>query len=254
MPAARSIRSPARRTCATARRWARRSTIPEGLYPGDYLKPIGEALAAEFGDAMSPRPRPNGSRCSASATVAAMMDLIRADLALLGIHHDVFASEAEVQACGQGRRRRSTGCAREGLVYEGVLEAAEGRAARRLGAGRDDPVPLDRIRRRQRPAGEEVGRQLDLFRHRPRLSRAEGGERRPADRHLGRRPCRHGQAHPGGGEGADRRQAVRRQARPDGAAAARRRAGQDVEARRAISSRSPMSSRRSARMSSASRC
>jgi arginyl-tRNA synthetase len=54
-------------------------------------------------------------------TVAAMLDLIRHDLALLGIHHDIFASEAELQASG----RVDEGMAvlrGEGLVYEGELE------------------------------------------------------------------------------------------------------------------------------------
>ena len=58
MPAARSTCSPARRTCATARRSARQiGEIPEGLYPGDYLKPVGEALAAEYGDRLRRRAR-----------------------------------------------------------------------------------------------------------------------------------------------------------------------------------------------------
>ena len=50
-PARRSMCSRARLTCATARRSARTSAqIPEGLYPGDYLKPVGQALADEYGD------------------------------------------------------------------------------------------------------------------------------------------------------------------------------------------------------------
>ena len=132
--------------------------MPEGLYPGDYLVPIGAALAAEYGDRYVAAPEAEWLVLFREKTVAAMMELIRADLALLGIHHDVFSSEAEVQASGKVKaafeRLRA-----DGLVYEGVLEAAQGRTARRLGAGRDDLVPRHRLRRRQRPAGDEVGRQ-----------------------------------------------------------------------------------------------
>ena len=68
--------------------------IPEGLYPGDYLKPVGAALAAEYGDRYVGKPESEWLALFKTRTAAAMMDLIRADLALLGIHHDKFASEA----------------------------------------------------------------------------------------------------------------------------------------------------------------
>ena len=85
--------------------------IPSGLYPGDYLKPVGEALKAEFGDdAPASRPRPSGCRSCASASIAAMMEMIRADLDLLGIHHDVFFSERSLAV-----RRTSTGSPRRSL-------------------------------------------------------------------------------------------------------------------------------------------
>lgn len=100
-------------------------SIPEGLYPGDYLKPIGAALAAEFGDAYVGRPEGEWLVPFRTSAVAAMMDLIRADLAMLGIHHDVFSSEAEVQRSGKVvaalDRLRA-----DGLVYQGVLEAPKG--------------------------------------------------------------------------------------------------------------------------------
>ncbi len=100
-------------------------TIPEGLYPGDYLQPIGAALAAEFGDRYVGAPEAEWLPLFREKTVAAMMDLIRADLALLGIHHDIFSSEAEVQRSGKVvaalDRLRA-----DGLVYEGVLEAPKG--------------------------------------------------------------------------------------------------------------------------------
>ncbi len=130
-----------------------------------------------------------------------MMDMIRADLALLGIHHDLFSSEAALQAAGKPEAAEAWLRAHD-LVYDGVLEAPKGKTARGLGAGRAAAVPLDQVRRRPGPADPQERRQLDLFRRRPRLSPAEGRERRRADRHLGRRPRRHGQADQGRGRGA----------------------------------------------------
>jgi arginyl-tRNA synthetase len=99
--------------------------IPEGLYPGDYLKPVGERLAAEHGDAFIGKPEGEWLVLFRKTAVAAMMDMIRADLALLGIHHDVFSSEAEVQAAGKPEAAEKTLRARD-LVYDGVLEAPKG--------------------------------------------------------------------------------------------------------------------------------
>jgi arginyl-tRNA synthetase len=95
--------------------------IPEGLYPGDYLKPVGERLAAEHGDRFVSAPEGEWLVLFRRTAVAAMMDMIRADLALLGIHHDVFASEAEVHESGKADQALETLRAR-GLVYEGLLE------------------------------------------------------------------------------------------------------------------------------------
>lgn len=100
-------------------------TIPEGLYPGDYLVPIGEALAAEFGDRYAAAPEAEWLALFRTRAVAAMMDLIRADLALLGIHHNVFASEAELQAAKKPEAAEADLRAR-GLVYDGMLEAPKG--------------------------------------------------------------------------------------------------------------------------------
>src|SRR3954452_6728109 len=68
--------------------------IPEGLYPGDYLKPVGEALAAEFGDLYAKASEEEWLAPFRERSVAAMLELIRHDLGLLGIHHGLFASEA----------------------------------------------------------------------------------------------------------------------------------------------------------------
>ena len=101
--------------------------IPEGLYPGDYLKPVGAKLAAEHGDRFVGKPESEWLALFRKTAVAAMMDMIRADLALLGIHHDLFSSEAELQA--EGKPEAAEQWLRErGLVYDGVLEAPKGEA------------------------------------------------------------------------------------------------------------------------------
>jgi arginyl-tRNA synthetase len=95
--------------------------IPEGLYPGDYLKPLGEALAAEFGDRFVSAPESEWLVPFRERAVAAMMDMIREDLATIGIRHDVFASEAEVQAAGKPEAAVAR-LAERGLIYQGALE------------------------------------------------------------------------------------------------------------------------------------
>ena len=99
--------------------------IPEGLYPGDYLKPVGAALAAEYGERYRDAPEAEWLALFRERAVAAMMVMIREDLALLGIHHDIFASEAAVHAAGKVEAAVAELGAR-GLIYEGVLEAPKG--------------------------------------------------------------------------------------------------------------------------------
>ena len=100
--------------------------IPEGYYPGDYLVPIGQALAAEFGDRYASAPESEWLDLFRERAVAAMMDMIRADLALLGIHHDVFSSEAALQRAGKPEEAEKWLRAHD-LVYDGVLEAPKGK-------------------------------------------------------------------------------------------------------------------------------
>ncbi|MDB5696546.1 MAG: arginine--tRNA ligase [Sphingomonas bacterium] len=99
--------------------------IPEGLYPGDYLVPIGHSLAGEFGDRFIGRPDGEWLPLFRERAVAAMMELIRADLALLGIHHDVFSSEAALQAAGKPAAAEAELRSRD-LVYDGVLPPPKG--------------------------------------------------------------------------------------------------------------------------------
>ncbi|MBB4154713.1 arginyl-tRNA synthetase [Sphingomonas jinjuensis] len=99
--------------------------IPEGLYPGDYLVPVGRALAAEYGDRFVEAPEAEWLATFRSRAVAAMLVMIREDLALLGIHHDLFSSEAELQAAGKPEAAEKW-LREHDLVYDGVLEAPKG--------------------------------------------------------------------------------------------------------------------------------
>ena len=99
--------------------------IPEGLYPGDYLKPVGAILAAEYGAKFVDAPESEWLELFKQKTVAAMIELIKHDLGLLGIHHDIFASENQLQQSGKVDEGLETLRAK-GLVYEGLLEAPQG--------------------------------------------------------------------------------------------------------------------------------
>tara|TARA_R100001244_G_scaffold39766_5_gene35845 strand:- start:5213 stop:6934 length:1722 start_codon:yes stop_codon:yes gene_type:complete len=101
-------------------------TIPEGLYPGDYLKPVGEALANEFGDKYQHAAESEWLLIFRKAAVARMMDMIRSDLAQLGIRHDVFSSEAELHEAGKADIAEAELRSRD-LVYDGVLEQPKGK-------------------------------------------------------------------------------------------------------------------------------
>ncbi|MCM0031401.1 arginine--tRNA ligase [Sandarakinorhabdus limnophila] len=100
--------------------------IPEGFYPGDYLVPVGAALAAEFGDTHVNAPEADWLALFRTRTVALMMERIRADLALLGIEQSVFFSEASLGTKVQDALDTLTS---KGLIYEGVLEKPKGDAA-----------------------------------------------------------------------------------------------------------------------------
>ncbi len=100
--------------------------MPEGLYPGDYLISVGKRLATEFGDKFAKSDEQDWLVIFRTAAVADMMDMIRADLALLGIHHDVFSSEAELHVTGKADAAEADLRARD-LIYDGVLEKPKGK-------------------------------------------------------------------------------------------------------------------------------
>jgi arginyl-tRNA synthetase len=100
--------------------------IPEGLYPGDYLKPVGETLMRRFGNALLTQAEEVWLPLVRDVTVAAMMDLIRADLATIGIKHDVFFSERSLK---DGRDRVAEAIdwlAGKGFIYQGRLPPPKG--------------------------------------------------------------------------------------------------------------------------------
>ncbi|MGR3676613.1 MAG: arginine--tRNA ligase [Paracoccaceae bacterium] len=98
----------------------------DGTYPGDYLIAVGEALKAKVGDAYVDQPEDVWLLEIREFATEAMMDLIRADLAALGVVMDVFYSEKSLY--GTGRIEAALKSLQDkGLIYEGVLEPPKGK-------------------------------------------------------------------------------------------------------------------------------
>jgi arginyl-tRNA synthetase len=101
--------------------------IPEGLYPGDYLKPVGQALAAEYGDKLLTLSEAAWLPLARSKAIVMMMDEIKGDLAALNIKHDVFFSERSLIDGGNNRVAETVDYLRsKGDVYEGRLPPPKG--------------------------------------------------------------------------------------------------------------------------------
>jgi arginyl-tRNA synthetase len=101
--------------------------IPEGLYPGDYLKPVGEALALEHGDKLLKQSESEWLPVVRAKAIAMMMDMIKGDLAALNIRHDVFFSERSLIEGGTDRVGATiAGLRAKGDVYEGRLPPPKG--------------------------------------------------------------------------------------------------------------------------------
>ncbi|SMQ63749.1 arginyl-tRNA synthetase [Devosia lucknowensis] len=101
--------------------------IPSGFYPGEYLVPVGKALAAEYGRTLLDMPEQDAVLIAREAALAAMMELIKADLAQLNIHHDVFFSERTLHGQGGDIEKTLAWLREQGMVYEGRLEAPKGK-------------------------------------------------------------------------------------------------------------------------------
>ena len=102
--------------------------IPEGLYPGDYLKPVGEALAKEHGDKLLTMPESAWLPIVRDKAIAMMMEEIKGDLAALNIHHDVFFSERSLIQAGNNKVAETIDFLRaKGDIYEGRLPPPKGK-------------------------------------------------------------------------------------------------------------------------------
>jgi arginyl-tRNA synthetase len=142
---------------------------PRGTYPGDYLIPVGEALKDKVGDAYLGKPEAVWLAEIRDFATDAMMDLIREDLAALGVEMDVFYSRKIALRHGPDRGALDD-LDRQGPDLRRRAGAAQGQDARGLGAARTDLF-------RSTEHGDDVDRpvkksdgSLDLFRPRHRLS------------------------------------------------------------------------------------
>jgi arginyl-tRNA synthetase len=126
--------------------------IPEGLYPGDYLKATGQALAARDGRKWLGQPESAWLAPVRKFAIDSMMALIREDLATLGIHHDVFSSERALVESGGVERAVEALRARD-LIYVGTLEPPKGKAP-------EDWEPRPQTLFRASQFGDDVDRPL----------------------------------------------------------------------------------------------
>ena len=100
--------------------------IPEGLYPGDYLKPVGQALASEYGDKLKSMSEAQWLPLVRSTAIAMMMAMIRDDLAALNVKHDVFVSERSLIEGSDQVGATIAALRAAGEVYEGRLPPPKG--------------------------------------------------------------------------------------------------------------------------------
>jgi arginyl-tRNA synthetase len=101
--------------------------IPEGLYPGDYLVPVGQELAAEYGPRLHNMPEEDWLPIVKDKAIDAMMAMIRSDLDALNVHHDIFFSERTLHANGAQRIRQAINdLTFKGHVYRGTLPPPKG--------------------------------------------------------------------------------------------------------------------------------
>ncbi|WP_208432738.1 arginine--tRNA ligase [Bartonella taylorii] len=101
--------------------------IPEGLYPGEYLIPLGQSLVQEFGDKLLTMDKNEALAIVKERAIHAMMSMIREDLAALNIYHDIFFSERMLYA-DNARAIRNTinDLTLNGYIYKGKLPPPKG--------------------------------------------------------------------------------------------------------------------------------
>ena len=101
--------------------------IPDGLYPGDYLKPVGAALAAEYGRALNQKPESDWLPVVRDKTIAMMLAVIRDDLSVLNVRQEVFFSERSLVAGSNDCVASTIDWLRDrGHVYGGRLPPPKG--------------------------------------------------------------------------------------------------------------------------------
>lgn len=101
--------------------------IPEGLYPGDYLKPVGENLAREHGASLLEKPEAEWLPLVREFSINAMMEMIRSDLAVLNVRQEIFFSEASLQKGAEDQVAKMIEDLRSrDLVYMGRLPPPKG--------------------------------------------------------------------------------------------------------------------------------
>ncbi len=100
--------------------------FPPGLYPGEYLVPIGRALAERYGARFQSAPESEWLELFGREAVAAMLARIKDDLAALGVHHDVFTSERALVEAGKVEEALAF-MERKGLLYTGTLPPPKGK-------------------------------------------------------------------------------------------------------------------------------
>ena len=131
--------------------------IPEGLYPGDYLKPVGTALAAEHGGALKAMNEAEWLPIVRAKAIELMMALIRDDLAALGIAHEVFFSERslhEPRNGGPSKIAETIGfLGAQGLLYRGTLPPPKGKVM-------EDWEPREMLLFRATQFGDDVDRPI----------------------------------------------------------------------------------------------
>ena len=127
-------------------------TIPEGLYPGDYLIPLGQEIAKADGKAWLDKPEAEWLPHFRKTAIDAMMALIREDLAALGVKHAVFTSERALVEGGKVQAALDY-LTERGLIYEGVLEPPKGKTP-------DDWEPRPQTLFKATEFGDDVDRPL----------------------------------------------------------------------------------------------
>ncbi|MEM9049674.1 MAG: arginine--tRNA ligase [Pseudomonadota bacterium] len=124
--------------------------IADGLYPGDYLVPVGAALKARFGDTLLNLPENDWLDTVRRFAIDAMMETVRADLAALGVTMDVYFSEKSLYGTGRIEAALADLEGR-GLLYRGVLEPPKGKTP-------EDWEPREQTLFRATPFGDDVDR------------------------------------------------------------------------------------------------